>query len=128
MTVSWNDFRAVKAHPFFQSINWEDLENKRITPPFKPKIVDDMDTRNFDSEFTDESLELTPTDHQSPLAEEDDKYFPNFSYRGVSVLGDVHEWNIYFENNYANNFYIVYGIYYSNYYVVLSVKYNCLWR
>ena len=40
-----NDFRAVKAHSFFHSINWADLEKKRLTPPFKPQLVNDTDTR-----------------------------------------------------------------------------------
>ena len=30
--------RAVKTHPFFNSINWSDLDKKRVTPPFKPQV------------------------------------------------------------------------------------------
>lgn len=30
---------AIRIHPFFQNLNWEALENRRIKPPFKPKIV-----------------------------------------------------------------------------------------
>ena len=92
-SVLRNNFRAVKAHPFFLSINWEDLVNKRITPPFKPQITDDTDTRSFDSQFTDEGVELTPTDHKSHLTEEDDKYyFKNFSWDGgESILSLVCE-------------------------------------
>jgi len=89
------DASAVKAHSFFHSINWADLEKKRITPPFKPQVVNDTDTRYFDSEFTGESVELTPPDHkgghlvQIPEGEEegDDEYFTQFSYQGASVLG-----------------------------------------
>ena len=51
--------------------------------------------RYFDSEFTGESVELTPPDHkgghlvQIPEGEEegDDEYFTQFSYQGASVLG-----------------------------------------
>merc|ERR1712032_723309 len=89
------DASAVKAHSFFHSINWADLEKKRITPPFKPQVVNDTDTRYFDSEFTGESVELTPPDQKGghldhiPEGEEegDEEYFTQFSYQGASVLG-----------------------------------------
>merc|ERR1712168_453044 len=70
------DAEAVKSHAFFASINWTDLEKKRITPPFKPQVVSDTDTRYFDSEFTGESVELTPPDskggHLMSITEEQD--------------------------------------------------------
>ena len=31
--------------------------NKKVSPPFKPEIVSDTDTRNFDDEFTIETVE-----------------------------------------------------------------------
>ena len=48
----------VKAHAFFDSINWTDLLNKRIQPPFKPQICNELDTNNFADEFTRQA----PTD------------------------------------------------------------------
>ncbi len=30
---------AIKHHSFFRSINWDDMENRRVKPPFRPKIV-----------------------------------------------------------------------------------------
>ena len=106
-------FSAVKTHPFFNTINWSDLEKKRVTPPFKPQVMSDTDTRYFDSEFTGESVELTPPDsrggHLMSITEEDggnDEYFEQvrqthmriihrsynmlmfqFSYQGASVMG-----------------------------------------
>lgn len=30
---------AIKLHPFFREINWTLLEQRKIRPPFKPRIV-----------------------------------------------------------------------------------------
>jgi len=61
----------------------------QITPPFKPQVTSDIDTRYFDSEFTGESVELTPPEHPGPLnsiAEEleHQPYFQQFSYQDIS--------------------------------------------
>lgn len=65
------------------------MDKKRITPPFKPQVVSDTDTRYFDSEFTGESVELTPPDSSHHLIsaiteddEEEEGYFDKFSYQG----------------------------------------------
>lgn len=70
------DVKEITAHPFFASINWKDLENKKITPPFKPQVTSDTDTRYFDTEFTGESVELTPPDSSGHLdAIQEEPYF-----------------------------------------------------
>ena len=86
-------FSAVKSHPFFNSINWSDLEKKRITPPFKPQVVSETDTRYFDSEFTGESVELTPPDSRGgfmdSIREEDldeEPYFPGVSQSTTELV------------------------------------------
>ncbi|KAH8268297.1 hypothetical protein KR026_004311, partial [Drosophila bipectinata] len=62
-----DDVKEIQAHPFFASINWTDLVQKKIEPPFKPQVTSDTDTRYFDKEFTGESVELTPPDPTGPL-------------------------------------------------------------
>ena len=69
---------AIKHHPFFRDVKWRDLEERRIKPPFKPKIVrfllrplisrladcffqkSKKEATNFDTEFTKEDPVLTP--------------------------------------------------------------------
>uniref|UniRef100_H2TDP9 Serine/threonine-protein kinase Sgk1 n=1 Tax=Takifugu rubripes TaxID=31033 RepID=H2TDP9_TAKRU len=52
---SINDFEEIKAHSFFYSINWDDLVQKKIPPPFTPKNSF-SDISNFDPEFTEEMV------------------------------------------------------------------------
>jgi protein-serine/threonine kinase len=47
-----DDAEELKRHPFFADIDWEALSKKLITPPFKPKLLSETDTQNFDPEFT----------------------------------------------------------------------------
>ncbi|KAJ8607715.1 hypothetical protein MRB53_040103 [Persea americana] len=47
-----NDAEELKAHPFFADINWTSLGQKKLVPPFKPRLKSETDTSNFDPEFT----------------------------------------------------------------------------
>ncbi len=43
----------IKSHSFFKSINWDDLFNKRLKPPFIPPLVKDaLKLGHFGSELT----------------------------------------------------------------------------
>ncbi|XP_068609984.1 serine/threonine-protein kinase Sgk1 [Brachionichthys hirsutus] len=51
-----DDFIEIKNHVFFSPINWDDLNAKKITPPFNPNVTGPNDLRHFDPEFTDEPV------------------------------------------------------------------------
>uniref|UniRef100_A0A1B6CGL1 Protein kinase C n=1 Tax=Clastoptera arizonana TaxID=38151 RepID=A0A1B6CGL1_9HEMI len=55
-----NPESAIRSHAFFKDIDWDNLENRRVKPPFKPKIKSKKDALNFDAEFTKEEPVLTP--------------------------------------------------------------------
>lgn len=42
----------VRSHPWFNSINWDDVLSKKVPPPFKPHIKSELDVGNFAEEFT----------------------------------------------------------------------------
>ncbi|CAG8445662.1 3688_t:CDS:2 [Ambispora leptoticha] len=46
------DASEIKAHPWFKDIDWDNLHN--TTPPFRPKLKSDIDTRYFE-EITDDN-------------------------------------------------------------------------
>uniref|UniRef100_A0A8C2WC23 Serine/threonine-protein kinase Sgk1 n=2 Tax=Cyclopterus lumpus TaxID=8103 RepID=A0A8C2WC23_CYCLU len=50
------DFLEIKNHTFFAPINWDDLYNKRITPPYNPNVRGPADTQHIDPEFTREMV------------------------------------------------------------------------
>ncbi|XP_029705656.1 serine/threonine-protein kinase Sgk1 isoform X1 [Takifugu rubripes] len=50
------DFIEIRNHMFFSPINWDELNAKKITPPFNPDVTGPNDLRHFDPEFTDEPV------------------------------------------------------------------------
>ena len=42
----------VKGHPWFASVNWEQVLARQVPAPFKPVISDELDVSNFSEEFT----------------------------------------------------------------------------
>lgn len=46
----------IKAHSFFRGIDWGKLAKKEIPAPYKPFIMDELDTRNFSETFTEMSV------------------------------------------------------------------------
>jgi RAC serine/threonine-protein kinase len=44
--------KMIKNHPFFSTIDWNAILEKKIKPPFTPKIKSEFDTRYIDPEFT----------------------------------------------------------------------------
>ena len=54
------DAQEIMSHAFFRNINWDDIRDKKVSPPFMPKITNPTDTSNFDSEFTSVTPVLTP--------------------------------------------------------------------
>ena len=54
------DAQEIMSHSFFRNINWDDVRDKKIPPPFQPQITSPTDTSNFDPEFTSVTPVLTP--------------------------------------------------------------------
>ena len=50
----------IKRHAWFRDIDWDRLIERKVTPPFVPKIKTARDTSNFDEEFTNEMAQETP--------------------------------------------------------------------
>uniref|UniRef100_A0A4W5Q1I0 non-specific serine/threonine protein kinase n=1 Tax=Hucho hucho TaxID=62062 RepID=A0A4W5Q1I0_9TELE len=77
------DAKDVMTHMFFTTINWQDVVERKLLPPFKPQVTSETDTRYFDDEFTAQTITVTPPDKYDSLDSEDQDqrtHFPQFSY------------------------------------------------
>ncbi|CAH1114575.1 unnamed protein product [Psylliodes chrysocephalus] len=55
---------SIQGHAFFKEIDWTALEQRRVKPPFRPRIKSRKDVTNFDAEFTREEPVLTPISNE----------------------------------------------------------------
>jgi len=83
------DDQAVRRHPFFKQINWDDLFNRRVEPPFKPPLQNDEDVSLFDSKFTKQPPVDSPDN--CPISESANQVFRGFTYVAPSVLESMSE-------------------------------------
>ena len=65
--------KAIKAHKFFEGINWDLLVEKKVTPPFVPTVKDEKDISQFDPYFTKETA--TDNDPAPPITPQDNARF-----------------------------------------------------
>ena len=86
-----NDARELRAHPFFNDIDWDLLRTKSIPPPFKPHLTSETDTSNFDPEFTSESTSVLKKQMEmasTPLSPGIQANFKGFTYVDDSMFED----------------------------------------
>ena len=88
------------AHPFFADVDWNALSKKMLTPPFKPKLTGELDTSNFDPEFTNAlndggnslnaraaALASGISSDSTPLSPTMQNQFKGFTFVDESTLG-----------------------------------------
>uniref|UniRef100_G3PPJ4 Protein kinase N3 n=1 Tax=Gasterosteus aculeatus aculeatus TaxID=481459 RepID=G3PPJ4_GASAC len=77
------DAAELKGEKFFESIDWEALLAKKVTPPFLPSIKESVDVGNFDSEFTRLQPVMTPPAKPFVLSAEQQGAFADFDFCAV---------------------------------------------
>ena len=91
-----NGSEDIKNHPFFNGVDWDLAFEKKLTPPFVPKLKSDVDLRYFDNMFTDEPIggpkrKITVRDRDREPSNE----YKGFTYMAESVSKEL--------NHLANN-------------------------
>uniref|UniRef100_H2Y5U9 Protein kinase domain-containing protein n=1 Tax=Ciona savignyi TaxID=51511 RepID=H2Y5U9_CIOSA len=76
------DLNEIKEHAFFASLNWVELESKRIQPPYNPNVAGPEDLKHVDPEFVREpvSRSIRGSDKVMASVSEVDDAFIGFSY------------------------------------------------
>uniref|UniRef100_A0A8C5DC68 Protein kinase C n=1 Tax=Gouania willdenowi TaxID=441366 RepID=A0A8C5DC68_GOUWI len=69
----------IRSHSFFKPFNWQALEQRKIEPPFKPKVKSPNDCSNFDREFLSEKPRLSHSD-KNLIDSMDQSAFAGFSF------------------------------------------------
>ncbi|XP_048866545.1 protein kinase C iota type-like [Brienomyrus brachyistius] len=72
-------FADIMGHPFFRNVDWDLMGQKQVMPPFKPNISGEFGLDNFDTQFTNEPIQLTPDDDDT-LRKIDQSEFEGFEY------------------------------------------------
>ncbi|NXS35445.1 AKT2 kinase, partial [Pomatostomus ruficeps] len=47
-------------HSFFAGIDWQDVVQRKLVPPFQSQVTSKVDAQYFDKEFTGQSIIITP--------------------------------------------------------------------
>lgn len=84
-----NGAEEIKRHPFFEKhIDFKKLLQKKIQPPFKPRVSSPVDVSNFDTVFTTEDPIDSYVDG-SHLSSTVQAQFAGFSYDGSNIPADT---------------------------------------
>ena len=54
-----NGIEEIKKHPFFASLDFDDIVQKKLKAPFIPELANDTDVQYFDEEFTNEEIGMS---------------------------------------------------------------------
>eukprot|EP01088_Endostelium_zonatum_P011330 TRINITY_DN25464_c0_g1_i1.p1 TRINITY_DN25464_c0_g1~~TRINITY_DN25464_c0_g1_i1.p1 ORF type:complete len:473 (-),score=75.91 TRINITY_DN25464_c0_g1_i1:108-1526(-) len=80
-----SDPTKIRSHPYFESINWDDLYGKKVKPPFIPPVKSGADYSQFDTTFTSEEPTMTYVE-SSHLAPGDQSNFQGFTFVAPSNI------------------------------------------
>eukprot|EP00051_Salpingoeca_urceolata_P003262 m.56467 g.56467 ORF g.56467 m.56467 type:complete len:638 (-) comp12616_c0_seq2:86-1999(-) len=77
----------IVTHPAFSHLDWQKVLEQKYTPPIKPHLKSSTDVSNFDVEFTDAPVCITPTDPHV-VDTFDQAQFQGFSFSKGQAIED----------------------------------------
>jgi serine/threonine protein kinase len=85
--LGFNGVEEIKAHPWFQEIDWEAVNELTVETPWKPPIRGALDVTQFDRKFTQEPNALTIEDGEAVGTEVNESLL-GFSAENLSEMPD----------------------------------------
>jgi len=80
------DGEDIKKHAFFKELDWSKVVRKEVEPTFKPKVKDELDTSNFDKEFTDEPAIDSMVERPLSKTLQQQNFFESFTYTDPNLI------------------------------------------
>ncbi|RQM15223.1 hypothetical protein DD237_002683 [Peronospora effusa] len=77
---------SIMKHPFFEGIDWEALQQKKMQPEWVPDVIDDADAKYVDNEFINQVPVDTPEWRMLDSVDREREYFEDFTYRATKVI------------------------------------------
>lgn len=77
----------IKSHPLFNGVNWEDVYNKKVKPPFMPRLNKPEETRYIHPEFLEENPNDSCKTCESLNSMENLYYGSSFDYANKNLIG-----------------------------------------
>jgi len=77
-----DDAEDIRSHPFFASIDWNEVKYRTHKAPMKPKVKGELDLKCIDKAFTNEDLK--ETFEESTLLR--DTHITDFSYKKDNTI------------------------------------------
>ncbi len=84
---SHDGLAELRQHAFYKPLDWRLLEQRLLTPPYKPQVSSDRDLANIDELFTKEEVLLTP-DSPAALRRLHQNEFDGFEYVNPLILSE----------------------------------------
>jgi protein-serine/threonine kinase len=73
------DAEEIKEHEFFKGVNWKNVIDRKLKPPYRPHVRNDLDFSNFDRTFIEEDPNSFPNE-LFPSSQQTLENYDNFSY------------------------------------------------
>lgn len=81
---------AIRQHPFFENVNWEQVETRDHESPYRPKVKGPEDTSCIDKLFTKEGVQETYINPNVLTAQQKEQaHFDNFTWQKESGLNST---------------------------------------
>jgi RAC serine/threonine-protein kinase len=70
--------KEIMSHPYFESVDWEKLNSKQITPPYVPQVTSADSIENIDTSFTSKKAEI---EEDTNISNQDQQDFNGFTWQ-----------------------------------------------